>query len=136
MSDLSNIGKFVDQSAAIKELNAFLATVPDPNDPNLAVAFMFGLDKLTEFFDKVKVYNNGVTDPSAKVDAVRFYRSISEDSAGKEKLDLILIPVKTDGEDLIPIYKQGGKIEGGALNNEGGDDALTDSRPCPNQCDD
>lgn len=129
--NLNQVGTLIEKTEAAKYLEQYLEHPYTPARDNKGhiFGFLYGLDKVTEFLQKIEAYNKLSTE---KIVALRIYHAISErdDTATVPPIkypplrDQIIVPVLESGEDLYKV-----------LPISGDDDIiLGKSRPCPNQC--
>lgn len=131
--NLNNAGEFIKKETAQIYLGTYLESIghDSDTDPDHVFGFLYGLDKVLEFFGKIAKYNQ-TADGDQKIVAVRIYHAIStrviagSNPPKRSSLlrDAIIVPVLGTGEDLYKIMP--------FLGDE--DIILAESRPCPNQC--
>ncbi|HYG02219.1 MAG TPA: hypothetical protein VD927_07210 [Chryseosolibacter sp.] len=138
-----NTGELITEEDARKKLDAYKTFLENNNqDVKQALyGFYFGRKRLKELMKKIdKDSLKPKEDPEAIIGA-RVYLVISE-TGGKPHQDVLLVPVRRDGQNVVPIdppYID--KSSSPAKGKSNIDSALFDatpvlntSSPCPNQC--
>ncbi len=120
------LGDFIDINKARQRINAYFGdegvTQLNKADANHVYGYLLGLPQLEKFMANIKAIND---DPTTKepINAVRIYRA-KQPKDGDILPDLVLVPVKRDGEDF-PV----------AVTKElTGSHYLAGAGPCPNVC--
>jgi len=99
---------------------------PDPNDPEFVYGYIYGLAAIRDLLFQIDNYNlNAPFDE--QITALHFYQAKSKrDNDVKDRSDIVVIPIKRNGEDF--------KVDNSETLGGGGGMALAMSVPCPNVC--
>jgi len=129
--NLANAGEFITVEAAAISLGKYLSdpSTPATNEQSHIFGHVFGINNLKKVLLEIDIYNSKQGDKDPKIAAIKCYYGISErhdpdfplKPQNGEFRDLILMPVLDNGKDKHHISLRG-------------DEILSGSRPCPNQC--
>ena len=89
----------------------------------------FDLSVIQDFLRDIVVYNQGQTGNNVIGSLRIYYGKSKRGSLQKADRDLVIVPVKVDGQDLYNVYNK----ETHTFLDPG---VVTNSNPCPNVCED
>ncbi len=115
-----------DKMAAFRRMNG-----NNQNKPIITpYAFAFGKENIKKLLAAIERENDNLgpnATPLDSIQGVRIYLTLTDTIKGKPYLDLLLVPVKGDGNDYLQLDK---------LSFLSSDLLLNTSSPCPNMCND